>query len=409
MKLAALLLAILATAVPGRTLAQDFVQRGTLEYKGYFFPQLVPNDSAHAVGEALFRYEIEKVLIPNLRLSGATETRLDTHHQVKRKFYVNWSDRELQRPAFSIRRLSFIYNKSGWTVEVGKQAVRWGKADILNPTDRFAPRDFLSVVDTDFLPVTAARAIYEGKSDSFEIVVQPRFTPSRTPLLNQRWTVLPPELEGVPINDLGHRIPGGAQTGARWNHLGRGYEMSLSFYDGHNHLPLLEGQPAILGFDVQRWYPAIRTYGADAAVPLTWFTLKGEGAYFTTTDARADEYLLYVIQLERQVGELSLIGGYSGEWVTDRRSPFQFAPDRGISRSFLGRATYTISSKRSAAVEYAIRQNLDGAWLRSEFSQMLGNNWRAIAGFTLIRGEPTDFLGQYRRNSHFSLILRCNF
>ena len=37
------------------------------------------------------------------------------------------------------------------TIEVGRQLVRWGKADILNPTDRFAPRDFLNVVHNEYL------------------------------------------------------------------------------------------------------------------------------------------------------------------------------------------------------------------------------------------------------------------
>src|SRR5687768_18530814 len=107
--------------VPGLCFSQDFWQRGYLEFRGLAFPQIVSNDSAHFVGEALFRYELERSLFKGLRLAGATETRIDTHHQVERRFYVNWSDRGLQRPAFSIRRLSVIYNKARFTAEAGKQ------------------------------------------------------------------------------------------------------------------------------------------------------------------------------------------------------------------------------------------------------------------------------------------------
>jgi D-serine dehydratase len=42
---------------------------------------------------------------------------------------------------------------------VGKQFVRWGKADIVTPTDHFAPRDFLGVIDNEFLPVTGVRGV----------------------------------------------------------------------------------------------------------------------------------------------------------------------------------------------------------------------------------------------------------
>jgi hypothetical protein len=396
---------------PALCLAQDFTQRGFLDFRLFAFPEIVPNDRAHFVGEALFRYEIERSLVGRLRLAGATETRIDTHHQVERRFYVNWSDRSLQRPAFSIRRLSFIYNRGRVTAEAGKQLIRWGKADILNPTDRFAPRDFLSVTDNDFLSVTAGRLIYEGGSDSVEVVLQPRFTTSRTPLLNQRWTVIPEQFQGVQIRDLGARVPGGPQAGVRWNHLGDGFEASLSFYEGHNHLPNIDGAIdfRVRTADVQRWFPQLRLYGGDVAVPLPWLTVKAEAGYFTTTSRDTDEYVIYVLQGERQFGELSVVGGYAGEWVTDSRNPFQFAPDRGLAKSFLGRLDYTIDPRRSVALEYVVKQNGDGMLLRSEYSHAFGQHWRATVGFTAIRGEPSDFLGQYRRNSYARVNLRYSF
>jgi hypothetical protein len=402
---------VLLALFPLACFAQDFTQRGLLEYRGYAFPQTTPNDRGHAIGEALFRYEFSKSLLPGFTLFGATETRIDTHHQVERRFFVNFTDRSPQRPPFSIRRASVVWNRGRLTVEAGKQTIRWGKADILNPTDRFAPRDYLSVVDNEVLGVLAGRAIYEGDSDSLELVVQPRFTPSRTPLINQRWTVLPDQLTGVPVRDNGARLPGGPQYGLRWNHLGRGYEASLSLFEGHHYLPLIDAriQPLPFSVDVQRYFPKLRFIGADVAVPLPWLTLKGEAGYFTSRTASADEYVLYVIQGERQTGELSLVGGYAGEYVTKRRNPFDFAPDRGLTRSFLGRAGYTIGPTRSVALETAIRQNLHGAWVRFEYSQGFGRNWRVLGGFTYIAGERSDFLGQYRRNSHVFLTFRYSF
>ena len=397
MKHALLLLAAAMAA------AQDFSQRGTLEYRGWFFPQTTENDSAHAVGEAVFRYEFSRTLIGPLKIFGTTETRTDTHRQTERRFFVNFADRRLQRPAFSIRRASVQYNRGRFTGEVGKQLIRWGKADILNPTDRFAPRDFLMVVDPEFLGVLAGRGVWETGSDSLEVVLQPRFTPSRLPLLNQRWANVPPG-----VRELDPRYPGGVQYGMRWNHLGAGYEASVSYYNGHNYLPLFEPvngpQP---GFN--RYFPQLRLYGADAAVPLRWLTLKGEAAYFTSKSPDADEYVIYVLQAERQFGEASLVMGYAGEHVTERRNPFDFAPDRGLARSFLGRASYTIGPRRSVAAEWAVRQNGDGVWSRFEYSQAFRKNWRAIAGYALIRGKPEDFLGQYRRNSHFSVVFRYTF
>jgi hypothetical protein len=185
--------------------------------------------------------------------------------------------------------------------------------------------------------------------------------------------------------------------------------MSLSYFDGHNHLPLFEGALNGTSIDFRRYFPQMRMYGADAAVPLKWFTVKGEAGYFTSSTRQQDEYVLYVLQLERQAGEWSFVGGYAGEGVTAKRSQFNFAPDRGLTRAFLGRASYNIDATRSATVETAVRENGEGLWLRSEYSQMWGQHWRGTVGFTLIRGEPTDFLGQYRRNSFFNLALRYSF
>ena len=56
-----------------------------------------------------------------------------------------------------------------------------------------------------------------------------------------------------------------------------------------------------------------------------------------------------------------------------------------------------------------MRQNGKGVWLKSEYSQALGQHWRATAAFTVIRGAAGDFLGQYRRNSHLTLALRYSF
>jgi hypothetical protein len=327
---------------------------------------------------------------------------------------VDADDRSIQRPAFSVRRLSATIHHGKVTAEIGRQLIRWGKTDILNPTDRFAPKDYLSsVVDTDFLGVSAARVTYESGGDTIDLVWQPWFTPSRTPILNQRWTAVPPKAASVSItrisiNDSGARYPGGSQVGARWNHIGPGYEYSLCFFDGRQNLPSFDVSYSPPSVALTRTYPNLRLYGGDAAIPLRWLTVKGEAAYFTSSTPGAEEYALYVIQLERQVKEWSFVGGYAGSVVTrDAVSPLQFAPDRGFAKSFVGRAGLTIDANRNLAIETAVRAG--GSFLRFEYSQLLGQHWRATGGIAWIRGDMDDFLGQYRRNSYGSLAIRYSF
>jgi hypothetical protein len=149
--------------------------------------------------------------------------------------------------------------------------------------------------------------------------------------------------------------------------------------------------------------------GGDAAVPLAAFTIKGEAAYFGTDDPRADEYCLYVIQLERQSGEWFFVGGYAGEVVTTSRVQAAFAPDRGMTKAFLGRAGYTIDTNRSLAFDGAIRQNGDGSWTRFEYSQASGRHLRVTGRATWIRGDATDFFGRYSKNSNIAVTIRYSY
>ncbi len=393
-------------------LAQNFEQRGFIENSTLFYPQTAPNDSGHVVNETLLRWEASYRIASWISIHGAFDAETDSHRQVDRNFTLDALDRSIARPAFSLRRYSATIHKGKFTAELGRQFIRWGKTDILNPTDRFAPKDYLSnVIAPDFLGVVAARATIDTGSNSYEAVWQPYFTPSRTPLLNQRWTVLPEQAFEIPIVDDGARYPGRSQFGVRWNHIGSGYEYSILYFDGFNYLPLFDAKlfetKLSSAVEVQRFYPQLRLYGAAAAVPLRWFTVKGEGGYFSSTTPNTDEYALYVIQLERQWREWSFVGGYAGEALTRSGNPLQFAPDRGFAKSFVGQAAWTIDPARSLAIQTAIRA--EGSFARFEYSQTYGQHWRVTAGIAWIRGDMTDFIGQYHRNSYASLAIRYSF
>jgi len=392
-------------------LAQDFEQRGFIENQALGFPQDAPNDSAQVVDSALLRWEASYKPAPWIKFAGAFDARADTHKQVSRDAAVTWDDRTIQRPALALREFNLTLHKGVATAEFGRQLVRWGKTDILTPTDRFAPQDYLSsVVNSDFLGVNAARVTFAGATDSLDLVWEPHFTPSRTPLLNQRWTALPPEAAGLVIVDGGARYPGRGQFGARWNHVNTGYEFSLSYFDGFNHLPNFDISlnPKAPVATVQRFYPQMSMVGADAAVQLPWFTVKGEAGYFRSKTTGTQDYVLYVIQVERQVKEWSLVGGYAGDAATrGAANPAAFDPERGFAKSFVGRVAYTIDVNRSLAVETAIRGG--GSFLRFEYAQTFGQHWRITPGVAWIHGDMADFLGQYHRNSYLTLALRYSF
>jgi len=395
--------------------AQTFSQRGFVDARGTGFFEKAPNDQVQGIADLLFREEVfvKPAQSDWLRLEAGVDFRANSHDQVEDEWRLDFEDRGIRRPRVAVRRLAVVMTAGKLTVEAGKQFIRWGRADILNPTDRLAPRDYLNVLDADFLPVLGVRPTLQLGTESIEGVFVPRFTPSRLPLFNQRWTVLPPEAEaaGVRIIDTGALVPDGSQQGVRWNHAGEKFEMALSFFDGFNHLAtvLAEPRPGVLAVALKRTYAALRSYGGDVAIPTAWFTLKGEAAYLQSPGHVNEDYVLYVIEIERQVGEWVLVGGYAGDVVTTARDAFRFAPDRGVARSILGRVSYTVDPRRTVSVEGAARQSGDGYYLKGEYSQAVGQHVRLTGAGVVLAGNQADFLGQFRRNSNVSGALRVSF
>lgn len=392
------------------TEVRTFSQRGFIEASGFGFPQIVSTDTAHAFGDALIRDEVFARPGKVLQLAAGLDLRANSHDQVEHAWRLDFADRSVLRPRAEVRRLEASITTGHVTLDLGKQFIRWGRADILSPTDRFAPRDYLNVIDSEFLPVLGAHTSVQVAGETFEAVWLPRMTPSRLPLLTQRWTVIPPEAAGFSIQDNGSIFPKGPEEGARWSHAGR-FEMGLSYFNGFNHIPninaAVDPQHAVIA--LTRTYPDLRSYGVELSIPTSTVTLKSEAAYFSSPSNTSEEYVLYVIEAERQVREWVLDGGYIGEAVTKSRPGLVFGAEQGMAKSIIGRASYTVDPRRSVAVETAVRQDGAGFYTRGEFSEAFGQHWRVTLSAVGIAGNHDDFLGQYQHNSHVALTLRLSY
>jgi hypothetical protein len=392
-----------------QTRLTEFAYRGFADVGFVAYPQEAPNDPTQVVADGQFRFEPSVQVRRVFSLAASLEARVASHDQTEADF-AYW-DRTIRRPAFAIRSLTATFVKSRVTLEVGKQFVRWGQSDIISPTDHFTARDYLVTTSSEVLATTAARLTYAAPSEAFEFVYTPRMTPSRMPLLDQRWVGLQAAVPGVRLVDGDIRYPGGPQYGARWRHVGSRLEFSASFFKGFNHLALLDvtvpatRDAAFIG----RRHAAIRAWGADAVAPLPGVTMKAETTWQQATAKDADDYGLWVVQAERQQADWLLIGGYVGEWVSAERGALSFAPDRGLARSVIGRVSRALEGNRSFFVEVVARQNAGGLYAKAEYSHGIASQWRVALQAQLIRGQVDDFLGQYRLNSWTGARTRFNF
>jgi hypothetical protein len=393
--------------------AQALSERGFIEGRGFLFPRTTPVDDTRQIGDVLVREEVFLKPASWIQFAGGVDARTSSHHGVDRTWRLDWRDRGILRPRLSLRRLTATITVSRFSVDIGKQFIRWGRADVTYPTDRFAPRDYLNVVDPELLPVTGVRPSVQIGNETLEAVWLPHLTPSRLPRFDQRWTIIPAGAAALRIIDRGSQIGTDPQYGARWRHTGGHLESAVSYFEGSNHLPDVHAIPVpdAPAIGIRRIYPRIRMYGADAAIPTNVLTFKLEAAYVTSPSRATEEYVLYVIEAERQTGEWLLDAGYAGDIITrtSATSGRPFAPDRGLARSLIARAAYTIDPRRSLTIEGALRQTGRGLYLKGEYSSAVGQHWRLTGSAVGIRGRQSDFLGQYQANSYASVALRFSF
>jgi len=405
------LLAVGLTLWAADAAAQTVSHSGLVEGRAFGFPQAAVHDDVRVIGDLLVREEVFLRPVEWFRFAAGLDLRANSHDQVEDVWRLDWEDRGSRRPRANVRRFAATLGARGFTLDVGKQFIRWGRADIIYPTDRFAPRDYLNVIEPELLPVIGARAAVQVGSETFEAVWVPQLTPSRLPLIDQRWAPVPAEAGGLAVTNAPSELPRGAQFGGRWRHTGSRLETAISVFDGFNHLPdiAVRARPEAGAVEVVRTYPAIRMFGGDLAIPTRLLTLKAEAAYVQSPAATSDDYVVYVVEIERQIGEWLLDIGYAGEVVRRSRVPLVFAPDRSLSESVIGRAVYAVDPRRTIIIEGAARASGDGVYAKLEYAQMMREHWRLVLTGVGLAGDADDFLGQYRRNSHGSITLRFSF
>ena len=248
--------------------AQSISHRGFVEGVAHAFPQTMADDRAHLVADVLAREEIFARPVEWLRLASGFELRANSHDQVEDSWRVRFWDRTDRRPRLTVRTLSATMTRGPFTLDAGKQFIRWGKTDVVVPTDRFSPKDYLTVVDAPFLAVTGVRGTAQFAGFTIEAAWVPRFTPSRTPLLTQRWAGQAADVAAaVPIVDTTTALPRGAQTGVRFGQVADRIEYSASFYEGFNHLPDFHVSDPSCHRGLSRSHACIRLFAATAPMP----------------------------------------------------------------------------------------------------------------------------------------------
>lgn len=419
--------------------------QGALEFRSILYPKLPSSLDTHFQGTAWLNFSVQRRWEGFGKIFVSSLAEIDTHHDVARTRLIDWNERDLRHPVFRPREAYWENRFGRLDLRVGRQEIRWGRADGINPTDNLEPYDFLNPFLEERLPVTAVKGdLYLGQSH-LELAWMPFYVPSRMSLLGQRWFPRLPsqaQVSGlvVPLRfrEGARRYPaytvGNSQFGVRWNHALPGIEFSFSYYDGINDLPFYTAQlisaapslqlqqgPAAVGwraFDARsqivptvdvrldREYHRLRVVGSDFSGTLGSWGMRGEAAYNIRSDDRDDSYLSYVFGFDRQKGRWFTIVEFAGQWTAKRGSvPQPSSFDRGLGRALLLRTQYEMRTDETLELVGLLRLPAGDSGWRLTYSRKLADGWQLELRGSAFAGNNNAFLGQFRDSGNLAAKL----
>jgi hypothetical protein len=186
---------------------------------------------------------------------------------------------EGEKPQAELREALVSWHRDELDFSFGRRIVAWGRADKINPTDFVSSRDFTLLFPDDEdqrrgnLMATASRSFGDLTATVYWL---PELRPNVYPI---------EEPPGVNVLDQDGRFDA-RQFAFRIDQVGRGFDWSISYFDGLDRDPdaRIESVDAAGFVTVRPLYRRARQVGADFATTLDRFGLRGEVAYRQAAD-----------------------------------------------------------------------------------------------------------------------------
>lgn len=237
-----------------------------------------------------------------------------------------WSTGEYE---LDLREAYLAWYPSFGEVKVGKQIFAWGAADGNNPTDNLSAYDyyylFFPGVDRKIGSLSVVVNLYFGNWQ-IEAVLIPEHQRNRLPFGEPDFPIAPPV---QPTKEQIVAVEKPLEFGVRLQTSIVEGDISLSYFRGHDR------NFSLLGLDGPSWaciltiprfgFRQTDVVGADIVTFISDLTIRGEGAYFKTTNnyenvlpilESSAEYFQYVLQAEYTgFFDVSLVGQFIGNSI----------------------------------------------------------------------------------------------
>jgi hypothetical protein len=335
---------------------------------------------------------------------------------------------EGESPKAELREALVSWHGDELDFSVGRRIVAWGRADRINPTDVISSRDFTRLFTEDAdqrrgnLMATAARSFGDLTATFYWL---PEHRPNVYPIAAP---------DGVTVLDQEGGFDA-RQFAVRLDQVGRGFDWSISYFDGLDRDPdgRIDAIDAAGMVTVRPIYRRARALGADFATTVGRFGLRGEVAYRQAaghSDANffnKGDVFAAVIGVDRDISDsINVNVQYLLHHVIDYDDPRDIPDpdlrlltekaalvDNQLTRTQQGvsfRLAYTglndTLSVELAAVGYFSDES---AALRPKVSYALTDALKIIGGVDLFFGDSESLFGDLRKNRTAYVELRYGF
>lgn len=357
----------------------------------------------------------------------------DSRGEVLRTSLYRDDDRGIRRSASRFSDLLVGFRAGPATVELGKQRLTWGRASFVQPEDNLTPRDWTDPLDEVRLSPWSARLAVERGRGWGEVVVVPRYAPSRLPILGGRWlpvepaTVVNPAYPAAGPPQLRVEAAYGPdafppiawrtlQAAARGGFRGPGGEIAGSFFRGYDDAPIVTAVPGapdvargIAPVELRRSAARLEVAGLDGEVLLGSWIVRAEGGYFHFPDGERSSFFLYEAEAQWSRGSWLAIVAWSdaigGAPATQSRTSLDIAY---LPALFL-RAQYGEATDWRVALDATYGVDDRDGFVRVSGSYPFAGHVRVGAEAARFSGAPGTFFGRWRDNDRLRAFVTLSF
>ena len=315
------------------------------------------------------------------------------------------------------------YAAGDWDLRIGRQVITWGLGDLVFVNDVF-PKDHEALFagrPLEYLK-RGSDAVKLGAYPafaSFELVVAPKFRPSRVPDAGRFWLYDP--MPAVTSRETVE--PERGDAGLRAYRDIAGYDAALYFYRGFQRTPSMRADSMTAPTRITFFYPELSVYGASVSGRAGKGVVSVEAAYydsrqdrsggdFTVPNSQTRALVGYQIQ---PVEDLSLGFQYYAEYMHGYGAyraalPAGFPAEERIAHTVTLRVTQLLRHQTLRVSLFALyNASNDDYFVNPEVRYGFTDRVWGAVGANFFGGEPWGQFGQLSRNDNIYLQLRYGF